>query len=315
MKTIKSLKNGYCDVVYSALGAFVNIDKENEQEIIKKMSREDVQLLCEYAVVKNKMAGVGEVNLKVPYIKTGIMALDKYGMRGNEVLSADYVNGLAAKDIVGGRFMLEVEDLNAYNPASLTDVCDFCATTDTPIVVHFGRTLESVGGSVNKFGVSPATLLEEYGFLDRECYLYGMNYIDKDDQILLANYNPTLILSPKSDAEEGKGEINVYNLLYNRLKFCFSSGKCYNIDMLGEAKFAKLSTNNLMKKAGLLEDATLLEVLSSNQGDLIVEFDENFKETAFLDMVKIRVDDSLLQQKRMLEEKIIKLLQKLKGEN
>lgn len=309
---IKPFKNAYCDALTCGLGAFYDVNEENRKEILEKLSREDVEYICEYVIVKNKLAGVREINLKVPYVKSGIKAMDKYGLAGNEILSVDYVNGLATKDIVGGRFALEIEDLNAYNPTALTDVCDFCATTDTPIIVHFGRTLESVGQIVNKFGVSPASLLEEYGFLDRECLLYGINYIDKDDQLLLANYNPTLILSPRSDADEGKGEINLYNLIYNRLKFCFSSGNCYNIDMFGEAKLAKHNTNNLMKKAGLVEGRELFDALSCQEGKIEIEFDQMMKKDSIFEMATIVPDDALIDQKTKLEDKIKQLLQKIK---
>lgn len=317
MKTIKinAFKNMYCDVVCASLGAFLDINEENQQEITKKLTKEEVCLLCDYVVLKNKLAGVGELNLKVPFVKSGLASLDKYGLKGKEILSCDYVNGLEMKDLVGDRLMLDLEDLNAYSPAFLSDICDFCATTDTPIIVHFGRTLESVGISVNKFGLSPASLLEDYGFLDRDCYLYGMNYIDKDDQILLANYNPTLILSPRSDAEEGKGEINLYNLVYNRLKFCFSSGKCYNIDMFGEANLAKLNTNNLMKKAGLLKSETLLQALSAAEGEIEVCFDDEMKEETIFELAKINQEERLLLEKASLEARIKQLLQKFKGEN
>ncbi|MBO5394533.1 MAG: hypothetical protein J6A28_01340 [Clostridia bacterium] len=314
-QTLKTFKNAYCDALYCALGAFMEIREDSYQQLAQQLTREEVEIICQYAAIKNKLAGVGELNLKVPCVKAGVKALDRYGIKGNEILNANYVNSLSAKDLVGGRLMLEVEDLNMYNPAALTDICDFCATTDTPLVIHFGRSLESVGVSVNKFGVSPATLLEEYGFLDRECYLYGMNYIDKDDQILLANYNPMLILSPKSDGEEGKGEINLYNLIYNRLKFCFSSGKCYNIDMFKEAYVALINTNNLMKRADLVDTEILLDALSSGEGRIEIESYACMRPETILQHNVMIADEELLREKAALEEKIINIATKIKGEN
>ena len=311
---LKAFKNAYCDVVACGLGAFLNVSDENYKDIISSLSKEDVDILCHYAVIKNKLAGVGEVNLKVPYVKSGIKYLDMYGLKGCEILEAGYLNGLASKDLVGCRFILEIENLNEYNGGQLSDITQFCATTDTPVIIQFGRSLESVGQIVNKFGISPASLLEDYGLLDRECYLYGMNYIDKDDQILLSNYNPTLILSPRSDGEEGKGEINLYNLIYNRLKFCFSSGKCYNIDMLKEGKFALLNTNNLMRTSGLVKAEQTIEALQGDDGEIEISFNNDKKIDAILEEGKLLSQLQLEGKLATLEEEIKQLVKRLKGE-
>ncbi|MBQ8909384.1 MAG: hypothetical protein IJY90_03765 [Clostridia bacterium] len=312
---LKQFKNAYCDVVASGLGAFFNVTEENYKDVVALLSKEEIDKLCHYVVLKNVLAGVGEVNLKVPYIKSGIKYLDKYELNGNEILEAGYVNNLTSNDVVGGRFILEITNLNEYNGAFLSDISHFCAVTDTPVLVHFGRKLEDVGQTVNKFGMSPAQVLEDYGILDRECLLYGMNYIDKDDQLLLANYSPTLILSPRSDGEEGKGEINLYNLIYNRLKFCFSSGKCYNIDMLKEGKLSLLNTNNLMNKSGLVAVESVLDALQTDGEEVEIEFDEYKKLDAILEEGRARQNESLVQQYRALENEIKQIVKRLKGEN
>jgi len=313
--SLKAFKNAYCDVISCGLGAFLDISEEEYKQIENSLTKDEVEVLSHYVVVKNKLAGVGEVNLKVPYVKSAIKFLEKYGLEGNEVLNANYVNGLATKDLVGGRFILEIDNLNDYNVGLLSDINDFCATTDTPILIHFGRTLENVGQTVNKFGVSPAQLLEDYGILDRECYLYGMNYIDKDDQILLSNYNPTLILSPRSDGEEGKGQINLYNLAYNCLIFCFSSGKCYNIDMLKEGKLALLNTNNLMNKSGLVSTDEVLQALQTEGEEIDMLFDTTKKQEALLEEGQLLKSNQLIEEKIMLEEEIKHIVKRLKGEN
>ncbi|MBE7074292.1 MAG: hypothetical protein E7379_04315 [Clostridiales bacterium] len=312
---LKKFKNAYCDVIYCGLGEYLDISGRNYNDILKKMTREDIQLISHYAVLKNLIAGVGEVNLKVPVIGVGVKFLEKYGLNGREILEAGYVNNLSTKDLIGERYMLEIEDLNDYNGIALSDISSFCATTETPIVVRFGQSLESVGQIVGKFGLSPASLLEDYGFLDRECYLYGMNYIDKDDQILLSNYNPTLILSPKSDGEEGKGAINLYNLIYHRLKFCFSSGKCYNIDMFKEGYIAILNTNNLMNKGRLVDENIVLDALQSEKGSLEIDFDQDKKFSCIFEESARLENDEICKIKNELENKIKTIINRLKGEN
>lgn len=312
---LKKFKNAYCDVIACGLGEYLDISDSTCKDVARRLTREEVDIICHYVVIKNVIAGVGEVNLKVPYINCAVKYLDKYGLKGNEILEANYVNNLSTKDLLGERYMLEIEDLNDYNGIALSDISNFCAVTQTPIVIGFGRSLESVGQTVAKFGLSPASLLEDYGFLDRDCYLYGMNYIDKDDQILLANYNPILILSPKSDGEEGKGAINLYNLIYHRLKFCFSSGKCYNIDMFKEGCIGILNTNNLMNKAGLVDENIVLNALQTEQGKLEIKFDKEKKLSCLFEESVNNEDDEICKIKKELENKIKTIINRLKGEN
>ena len=123
-----------------------------------------------------------------------------------------------------------------------------------------------------------------------------------------------LILSPKSDGEEGKGEINLYNLIYNRLKFCFSSGKCYNIDMFKEGFLAILNTNNLMNKAGLANENIVLDALQSEYETLEIDFDKSKKLSClFEERISIE-DDEISKIKNELEDKITTIINRLKGE-
>ena len=310
--SMKKFKNAYCDALSCGLGKFLFIDEDNYNEILSNLSRGELELICDYVVLKNKIAGVGDLNIKVPYAQMGKKSLEKYGLEGNEILSAECVNGLSTKDLVGGRMIVEVSNLQNYNEGALSDISSFCATTDTPILIHFGRDLAQVGLIVNRFGSSPAQTLENFGLLDRECLLYGMNFIDKDDQILLSQYDPTIILSPQSDGEEGKGAINLYNLIYNRLKFVFSSGKCYNVNMLGECRLAKINTNNLMYESKLIDAKDLLAAVQSNVGEIKIEYDQENRFDVILDLIVSIQDASLHQELMNLEGQIKTIVQKLK---
>lgn len=306
---LKLFQNGYCDAISCALSGLLEVDEKVRDYAENHLSDSEIQLLCDYSALLNKIAGVAEVNLKVPRVRKGIEALEKYGLQGYEILDANYANGLKSSDLLGGRLMLEISNLQEHNAGSLAEISDFCGLTHIPILIHFGRDLESVGKIVNKFSLSPASLLEEYGFLDRQCYLYGMNYIDKDDQILLTNYNPTLILAPKSDAYQGKGGINLYNLIYNRLKFVFSSGNCYNIDMLKEGLLALLNTNNLMNDASLVEKTEILSALCVENGENIAI---DCKKENVLEEKFVSKDQSLHDEMKSLKEKIKEIANKIK---
>lgn len=290
-RKIKSFKNYYCDALYCSLGEF--FDSETISQILenKMLTSQQIKILCEYAVIKNKMAGVSYLNLKVPDFGYGVELLEKYEMKGHEIVSANLMNCMPSKALVGQRLMLEVENLLEYNENFLSDLSDLSATAGIPLIFSLGQDLEEVGKIVNKFNLSPVQTLESYGFLDRECYVIGLNFIDKEDQKLLKDYNVTCIFSPCCDGEEGRGAINLYNFVYNELKFGFSSRKCYNVDMLKECYLARVNTSNLMYESDLIDIENLLLAVSDD--NLIeIDWDELSKDENILNQnIKINIKE------------------------
>lgn len=290
---IKSFKNYYCDALYCALGEF--FDKEKIDEILnrKTLTQQQIKLLCEYAVIKNKIAGVTFLNLKVPDFGYGIELLEKYNMKGNEIVSANLMNCMPSKALVGQRLILEVESLLEYNENFLSDLSDLSAKIDIPIIFALGQDLEEVGKIVNKFKMSPVQTLESFGFLDRECYVLGLNFIDKDDQKLMRDYGATCIFSPCCDGEEGKGAINLYNFIYNDLKFRFSSRRNYNIDILKECWLAMVNTSNLMFEKDLIKIEDLLQAVFDKNGiDIEISTGEYERKEGLLNKkIKLNIED------------------------
>ena len=267
---IRGFKNYYCDAVYSSLGEFI----KPEDYDLSTLTKEQLEILSQYAVIKNIMAGVNEVYLKVPTPGVGISALEKYGLKGKEIVPAEEMNNVKTSSLVRERLVLEIGSLLEYNQNFLSDVSDFAGITDCGLLIKLGQDLEEVGKVVNKYKFSPTETLESFGFLDRKCYVYGLNFIDKDDQKILKEYDAMCIFSPLEDGENGLGAINLYNFIYNELKFGFSTGKCYNIDMLLQGKLAKLNTSNLMYQNDLIDSELLIESLQSEEGEIEIELDD-----------------------------------------
>lgn len=301
---LKGLRNYYCDAIASSLKEFVDPDKYD----LTQLNEDETKILCEFAVLKNKMAGVSELDLKVPYSGVGNEALDKYQMKGGEIVPAEEFNNLRTSSLVGERLTLEISSIDEYNQNFLSDVSDFAGLTDCKVLIKLGQDLEEVGRVVNKFKMSPVETIESFGFLDRKCSIYGLNFIDKDDQKLLKEYDTFCIFSPRDDGEEGRGTINLYNFIYNELKFGFSSGECYNIDMLGEAKLAKLNTSNLMYQNDLIDNEILLESLQSEYGENTILLDDLEKEDNIFDK-QIKIEN---EEYKSLREKIKIIAQNLK---
>lgn len=307
---LSGFSNFYCDGLYSSLSEFFVLDQDLYQKISKELSQEDLSVLIDYAVLKNKMAGVKELFIKVPSFGYGVNSLEKYGLTGKEIVDASLYNSMPTSAFLGNRVLLEIESLADVNQSFLNDIADFSARTDTPLLFKLGQTLEELGKVANIYKCSPLELLESYGFLDRKCYLYGLNYIDKDDQKLIKQYEETCIFSPISDGEEGRGAINLYNFIYNDLKFCFSSGRCYNINMLAQGKLAKLNTSNLMHDSLLIDDSLLLNSLCYKQAEDCLEIEMSILEPLSNIFDKqVFIDNANFLP---LREKVIKIVKKIK---
>lgn len=310
---INGFKNAYCDALGTCLNEFIDARAiEDENDILNALTDEEMTKIIEYAIIKNKIAGVKELSLKVP--KAGLCGqlFDKYDICGKEILSARLIDSLSAKDFVGGRIIIEVESILEYSEDYLSKIVDFVATTETPVIVKIGQNLEEVGKIVNKYKMSPCEVLESFGFFDRKCMLYGLNFFDKDDQKLAKSYSPTLIFSPKDDGEEGRGAINLYNIVFNEFDFCFASGKCAEIDMLLEGKLSIINTANLMHERGLISVPQVLNALQSKEGDTLFEKGEFLIEDAILDK-KFQFKDESLEEKLLELRNCIKCL--FKGGN
>ena len=306
---LKYFKNLYCDVLSCGLGEFM--DETCEQDLIRKLTIDQLEKITEYVAIKNKLAGVGQVMFKMPYPRIASKMIEKYGLNGKEILSAKVVNNLTIDDFVGDKIIVEIEDINDYSDGQLSDISQFCATTDTEVLINFGQSLEEVGKSVNRFGMSPASALESFGFLDRKCYLKGLNFIDKDDQNLILQYGAQLIFTPRQDGEEGTGAINMYNFVFHGHKFGFGSGKCYNIDMLKEGKVAVINTNNLMHgKVAHVEQ--ILKALQSEEGSFELSIANDYRRDALLEQ-KIEIqDESLIKRHIELRENMKQIAKELK---
>ncbi len=273
-KVIKKFLNYYCDGYPCALGEFLGIlGCQEVQEKVASLTGEERNTLIEYAILKNIGAGVGEVNIKTQDIQGTLSLLDKYHLKGKAIISAKDYCTLTTNDLIGGRVILDIESLLDYNADLLSQISDFSARADIPLAINLSSDLEEIGKLVNLYSLSPAEVLESFGLLDRECFVYGLNYLDKDDQKLIKRYEKMCIFSPQSDGLQGKGAINLYNFIFNQLKFGFSSGKCYNIDMLLEGLLAEINTSNLMHEGGIVKAEEILKPLQSGEEKLAVDYE------------------------------------------
>ncbi|MDD4815667.1 MAG: amidohydrolase [Clostridia bacterium] len=91
------------------------------------------------------------------------------------------------------------------NEKNFETLTTFAKQNNLPVSTHLSETLKEVGDCSVKYKKTPVELLEDYGFLDRQCTLYHMVHCDKDDLKIVSDYNASIITCPSSNLKLASG--------------------------------------------------------------------------------------------------------------
>ncbi len=190
--------------------------------------------------------------------------LKKYSLQGSLILPSRFAldqRKLEKFKRSGFKFSVFVDlldDDEALNRVSLLKL-----PTTTLLYENLTRT----GQISQKFGGKmPAQVLEDLGFLDRECQIVGGMYADKDDLQILGENNVEITVCPRAFAEKGATFVNLKLLAKYPVKLSLGTYDFPEIDMDKELEFLRLTS------CALFEDpfaVTLKEVKKLTQGEKI----------------------------------------------
>ena len=257
---MQNFLNAYCDLIKSAAYSFYPVEDCDEALFEAKFNEEELAILARYVLDKNASKKVSKLFLKSPKM-LNFSLFDEFGIDVKLVLPFDELTSLKTSDFVGERLMLDLPSLLEESDSRLSQMSDLSAKLKIPIVIGFGQTLEEVGILTEKYKLSPVRILEDFGFLDRKCFLIGCNFIDKDDLELISSYGGEIILSPRSDMMLGKGAVNLLSLENKGIDYHFASDCRPDIDMLMEGEIARGNTANLLYERGLIPPESLQKAL------------------------------------------------------
>ncbi len=305
----KSYYNCYCDAIRTALNCFLPVEESEALLEEVNFSNEELLTLARFALALNSRAGVGKVNLSVPNADI-LPYFEEFGLEGKVILPFEAIGSLKTSDYVGGRVAMEVKSLLDEDEKTLSAISDLSGKMKLPVFIGFGRTLEEVGRISQKYNLSPARVLEDFGFLDRKCYLLGCNFIDKDDFDIIYSYGGKVILTPRCDMMLGRGAVNLYSLENKGISFRFASESYPFIDMANEAEIARGNTSNLLYERGLISTESLLKalLLEEEDSERSIEKDKVFPlENVFkIDENCTKKEDEKFNLLKTQTEKIIK---------
>ena len=247
------IKNYYCHPI-----AFI----PPQVTSVKSWTEDEKKFLLEYAIALNSKAGIKELFLVNDFAIDLTEFSERYNMKIFSIISAENLIEIPSSLLVGNNLIVEIKNIEEIAESFLSQIVDLSAKLNLPLLLHFGRDLKSLGKIEQKYHKPPERFIEDFGFLDRKCYLLGCNYLDKDAISLLSNYNVKFIFTPLSDAEQGRGFLNFK--LYENLDCFLGSEIMQNIDIIKEANFLRLENNNLLCSNSLIRFSNFAKLIDNS---------------------------------------------------
>ncbi len=286
--------NCYCNPL-----AIINQNKLDKIDFSKPFqTSEELIDFYEFVLAKNYKSGVKDIFIINDFLLDLSSFSNKYNLNIKNIINAENIFKVPSSFLVGKDLIVELKNIEEYSDNFLSEVVSLCAKLDLPILIHFAKDLTSLGKLSSKYNKAPEKVLEDFGFLDRKCYLLGCNYLDKDAIYLFDSYDIEYIFTPLSDAENARGFLN-FKLFEN--KIChIGTDEEKDFDILKQADFLRLTTNNLLCKNDMIEYEKYFKLLSLNEKIILNR--NNLKE--FLKIkIDLKVDDF-----QLLSEKVLKSL-------
>ncbi len=196
-------------------------------------------------IEKNFQNGVKYLRLKTSCPKKAEEKMKKFGMEGKLVLSfADWKR--FSKDL---SFETEVfVDLNQMDAKTLEEISLSKANIVLPLFDNLVRT-----GEINSnYGISPAKLAEDMGFLDRHATIIGGAYADKDDLEILGLYGTKVVICPRANAKKGNLMPNIVLMQKHGLVVSVGSDDYDEIDLNRECEMLYLSTLSMLENPNIV---------------------------------------------------------------
>lgn len=214
------------------------------QQIMQQRLTNSFCIDGEGVIEKNIAAGVSELNLLT---RDPLSVAEKYkqhGLAGKIVVYADQINKRMLKKLTKQGFDLAIYiDLLLFNERELEKL----SLTGLPVFIPLYDDLTRTGQIDSQFGMSPAKLIEEMGFLDRDCTIVGGAYADKDDLELLGSYDAKVAVCPISQSMAGSTFSNIVLMQKHGLKIGLGSGANPEIDLKKESEYLYLTTLSLLE--------------------------------------------------------------------
>lgn len=213
-------------------------------------------------IERNIAAGVVRLNLLTEDPLAAAEKYKNYGLSGKIIVRADLLDKRTLKKLIKQGIDLAIYiDLLSFDERQLEKF----SLTGLPVFIPLFDDLTKTGQIDSNFGTSPAKLVEDMGFLDRDCTIISGAYADKDDLELLGSYGAKIVVCPISQSKLGATFSNVVLMHKSGLKVGIGSGKNDEINLAKECEYLYLTTLSLLENP----QAITLEEIQNMTGENI----------------------------------------------
>lgn len=198
----------------------------------------------EGVIEKNVAVGVKTLNLLTSNPLLAAKKYQQFSLAGKIIVKPDEIKFSTIKKLQKQGIDLALYiDLSCYDEKQLEKF----SALNMPVFIPLFDNLKKTGEIASQYGISPAKLIEDMGFLDRDCTIVGGEYADKDDLEILGSYGAKMAVCPIFQSQQGETFSNVVLMQKMGLKVQLGSGGNAEINMTGEANYLYLTTLSLLE--------------------------------------------------------------------
>lgn len=212
-------------------------------------------------IEKNVAAGVARLNLLTSDPFAAAEKYKQHGLSGKIIVRAEQLDKRALKKLTKQGIDLAIYiDLLLFDEKQLEKF----SLTGLPVFIPLFDDLTKTGQIDSNFGISPAKLIEEMGFLDRDCTIVGGAYADKDDLEILGSYGAKIAVCPISQSQSGATFSNVVLMRKAGLNIGIGSGANSEIDLAKECEYLYLTTLSLLENPQAIQREEIQKLTGEN---------------------------------------------------
>lgn len=273
--SMKLFKNGNVVNIHTAEAKIVDILVDNGK--IKQIAK-NINCDCETVDLGGNYVIPAFIN---SYCDSNMAVLNSYGI---ETDKKDAQQLLFVKNLCAGATILNdkpttLRDVAEKSEKELDDLNK--SATKRKLFMKVGQDLEQLGAIDKFYHKTLSEVLEEFGFLDRDCVLVGGNCLEKDELRLLKSYDTKVVLVPNEDARLGRRATNLVTLQNLGFEISLGSGEIAEIDFFAFMREILQEQRMLFEDKNVISEKDVFEIACNGnvlgiENEVAEGFDANF---------------------------------------